>query len=53
MENQKDSNYGWMLIALGGFTNVIAVGIPLMCMPVFFNQISKELGMDLVQIGVA
>ena len=53
MESKKDSNYGWIVIALGGVTNVISVGIPMMCMPVFFNQISKELGLDLVQIGVA
>ena len=53
MESKRDSNYGWVVIVLGGFTNVIVVGIPLMCMPVFFNQISKELGLDLVQIGVA
>ena len=53
MEHHKDSNYGWIVITLGAFTNVIAVGIPFMCMPVFFNQISKELSLDLVQIGVA
>ena len=52
--HQKDSiYYGWLIIALGGLTNIFAVGIPLMCMPVFFNEISKDLNLSLVQIGAA
>ena len=48
-----DSNYGWVVIALGGFTNLMVVGMPMMCMPVFFNQIAKELDLTLFQIGLA
>jgi NNP family nitrate/nitrite transporter-like MFS transporter len=51
--DQRDSTYGWFIIALGGLTNIFAVGIPLMCMPVLFNEISKDLNLSLIQIGAA
>lgn len=53
MANQDEMRYGWGIITLGGFTNLIAAGIPLMCMPVFFAKISRELDLTLVQIGIA
>jgi len=53
MEKTNGSKYGWFIITLGGFTTLIAVGIPVMCMPVLFHEISTELGLDLVQIGAA
>ncbi len=53
MANHDETRYGWVVITLGGFTNLIAAGIPLMCMPVFFAAISREMGLSLVQIGVA
>lgn len=53
MEEKADSIYGWLIIILGGFTSIIAVGIPNMCMPVLFDEISRELGLSLVQIGFA
>ncbi|UCE64202.1 MAG: MFS transporter [Nitrospirota bacterium] len=53
MEKTVDSLYGWLIIILGGFTSIIAVGIPNMCMPVLFDEISRELGLNLVQIGFA
>ncbi len=51
MQKTNGSRYGWFIITLGGFSNLFAIGIPLMCMPVLFNEISKELGLSLVQIG--
>jgi len=53
MEEKIDSRYGWLVITLGGFTSIISVGIPFICMPVLFNKISEELGLSLVQIGAA
>lgn len=47
----KDSKYGWAVITLGGITNLFAIGIPMMCMPVLFKQISLELNLSLVQVG--
>lgn len=46
-----NTKYGWFIITLGGMTNLFAIGIPIMCMPVFFGQISWELDLNLVQIG--
>jgi predicted MFS family arabinose efflux permease len=53
MEEKVDSRYGWLIIIFGGFTSIIAVGIPNMCMPVLFDEISRELKLNLVQIGFA
>jgi predicted MFS family arabinose efflux permease len=53
MEKANGSKYGWFIIILGGFTNLVTVGIPVMCMPVLFHEISKELDLSLVQIGAA
>ena len=53
MEEKADSRYGWLIIILGGFTSIFAVGIPNMCMPVLFDEISRELELNLVQIGFA
>ncbi len=49
----QDSKYGWSIITLGGLTNLFAIGVPLMCMPVLFKEITKELNLSLVQIGLA
>ncbi len=46
-----ESKYGWLIIALGVFTVAFAVCVPLMCMPVLFNEISKELDLSLAEIG--
>ena len=51
MKNENGSFYGWFIILLGCLTNFLAVGIPLMCMPVLFKQISDELGLSLAQVG--
>ena len=53
MSNEKDTRYGWFIVSLGGLTNLFGIGIPLMCMPVLFNEISAELDLSLVQIGAA
>jgi len=45
--------YGWVIVVLGMVTNIFAVGIPQMCMPVFFKVISQDLNLSLVEIGVA
>jgi MFS family permease len=37
---------------LSALTNTLAVAMPVMCMPVLFKEISGELGLSLVQIGL-
>ena len=52
-----DNNYPqtktrWAILALAALTNTIVVAAPGMSMSVLFNEISHELNLDLVQIGL-
>jgi MFS family permease len=46
-----ESNYRWVVLTLGAITNTIVIAMPSMAMPVLFEEISKDLGLSLVQIG--
>jgi MFS family permease len=48
----KEANYRWVVLALGAATFTFVVAMPNMCMPVLFKEISEDLGLSLVQIGV-
>jgi MFS family permease len=41
----------WHILALVTITGTLVAAIPFSCMPVLFPEISKDLGLDLVQIG--
>ena len=45
------SDYKWYVLTLAALTHSIVVGIPMMSMPVLFDEIAKELGLNLVEIG--
>jgi len=45
------SNYRWYILALAALTFTFTVAMPTMCMPVLFEEISKDLDLNLVQIG--
>jgi len=45
------SNYKWYVLILAALTHTIVVGIPLMAIPVLFDEMSKELELNLVQMG--
>jgi len=47
----KRSNYRWYILVLAALTFTFAVAMPTMCMPVLFEEISKDLELNLVQIG--
>ena len=55
MQNSKSSpqpeSYKWFVLALATFTFTFVVAIPSMSMPVLFDEISADLGLNLVQIG--
>ncbi len=53
MKNIPHSNYKWYILALGTFTHIFVVALPWMSMPVLFDEMSKELGLSLVEIGTA
>jgi MFS transporter, NNP family, nitrate/nitrite transporter len=50
--NLEDKNYRWYILVLGALTNTLAVAIPSMCLPVLFSEISRDLDLSLVQVGL-
>ena len=52
MERKSISKYGWYIIALGALTHIAAVAIPRICMPVLFNEIAGDLGLDVTRLGL-
>jgi len=49
---RDDDSYRWYLLVLAGLTSTLVVAMPSMAMPVLFAEISQELELTLVQIGV-
>jgi MFS family permease len=45
------SNYKWYVLTLAAMTHTIAVAVPIMAMPVLFAEISKDLRLNLIEIG--
>ena len=46
------STYQWYILALSALTFTFVVAMPIMCMPVLFKEISEDLNLSLVQIGI-
>ena len=46
-----ESKYRWYVISLTALTQAFCVAMPLICMPVLFDEISSDLGLSLVQVG--
>jgi len=53
MTDSPGSNYKWYILALGTYTHIFVVALGWMCMPVLFDEISRDLGLSLVEIGTA
>lgn len=51
MNIPSESLYRWYILTLAALTFTISVGSPSMAMPVLFDEISKDLNLDLVQVG--
>ncbi len=45
------SHYKWYVLSLAALTHTIVFGIPLMAIPVLFDEMAKELELNLVQMG--
>lgn len=43
--------YRWYMLVLSALTHTFTVAIPVMCLPVLFDEIAAELQLNLVQIG--
>ncbi len=50
--NPQETRYRWFILALSALTNLLAVAAPAMAMPVLFAEISRDLRLDLVQVGL-
>jgi len=44
--------YRWYVLTLAALTHALSVAVPVMCLPVLFKEISEDLQLSLVQIGV-
>ena len=49
---QNETNYRWFILVLAALTNTLVTAIQSMCLPVLFKEISVDLNLDLVQIGL-
>jgi MFS family permease len=47
-----DTNYKWYILALATLTNACVATAPVICMTVLFKEISTDLGLNLVQVGL-
>jgi len=45
------SSYKWYVLSLAALTHTVVVGIPLMAIPVLFEEMSREMDLNLVQMG--
>jgi MFS family permease len=47
-----ESSYRWYILILAALTNTLASAIPSMCLPVLFKEISNDLNLSLVEVGL-
>ena len=53
MENNgSQTSYRWYILILAALTNTLAIAIQSMCLPVLFKEISTDLNLNLVQVGL-
>lgn len=48
----KESRYRWYMLGLSAVTNAVVTAMPAMCMPVLFDEISRNLNLSLTEVGV-
>lgn len=48
----QDTNYKWIILILAALTNAVVVAIPSMGLSVLLPEITKDLGLNLVQAGL-
>ena len=52
MINDHESKYRWWVLGLAAITNTMVVAVQGMCLPVLFKEISADLQLNLVQVGM-
>lgn len=48
----RETNYRWYILTLAALTHTFSAAMPMMCLPVLFKEISVDLHLSLVQIGM-
>ena len=48
----SESSYRWYILILAALTNTLASAVPSMCLPVLFKDISRDLNLSLVEVGL-
>jgi MFS family permease len=48
----SESPYRWYILILAALTNTLASAVPSMCLPVLFKDISRDLNLSLVEVGL-
>ncbi len=51
-DKSNGERYRWYILVLASLTAMCVLAIPTMCMPVLFKEISEDLNLSIVQIGV-
>jgi ACS family D-galactonate transporter-like MFS transporter len=51
MNDNTQSNYRWYILTLSALTVIITVSMPNMSIPVLFEEMANDLGLNVVQIG--
>jgi ACS family glucarate transporter-like MFS transporter len=51
-EKYSETNYRWYILILAALTNAMVVTLPYMCLPVLFAEISRDLNLSLIQVGL-
>lgn len=46
-----ETPYRWYILFLSALTNTIGIAMPMMCLPVLFDEIGRDLQLDIVQLG--
>jgi hypothetical protein len=52
MINTREANYKWYVLGLAVPTFTFVFAMPMICMPVLFKEISEDLGLNLVEVGM-
>lgn len=48
----RETGYKWYVLILAALTHTFTVAMPVMCLPVLFKEISEDLDLSLVRIGL-
>jgi MFS family permease len=51
IDQNGEMRYRWSILILATLTNTLGAAIPALCMPVLFSEISRDLHLNLVQVG--